>query len=64
MADRVSQQPVEVVVLPTDANVRLSQQPVEVVVLPTDANVRVSQLVVEVVMVVGAAQPYWIGGIY
>lgn len=46
---RMSQEPVEAVILPTDARARLSQEAVETVILPTDAQARVSQIVVEIV---------------
>ncbi len=46
--DRISQAPVEVVVQPTDAHLRLSQGPVEVVDA-TDAPARLSQMGVEIV---------------
>lgn len=46
----LSQEPVEVVLAPTDQQARLSQEPVEIVVLPTDAKARLSQGAVEVVV--------------
>ena len=51
MADgRVTQEAVEVVVLPTDADARVTQLAVEVMVLPTTALGRVTQLAIEVVI--------------
>jgi hypothetical protein len=45
---RVTQSPIEVALLPTDAKARVSQSPIEVALLPTDAKSRVSQSVIEV----------------
>lgn len=50
MAVRGSQQPVEAVLLPDNANVRVSQLPSEAVVLPTSQRVHASQLPVEAVV--------------
>lgn len=47
---RISQEPVEVVLTPTDAEARISQEPVEVVLAPTDADARISQVPVEVLL--------------
>lgn len=52
MADRISQLPVQVVTLPTDAKARISQEPVQVVTLPTDAKARISQVAVQVVVAI------------
>jgi len=51
--DRISQLPVEVLILPTDALARTSQLPVEVLTLPTSAKARISQLAVEVLVFIG-----------
>jgi ribosomal protein S27E len=48
--DRISQEPVEVIVSPTDGKARISQEPVEVIVSPTDGKARISQEPVEVIM--------------
>jgi hypothetical protein len=45
---RVSQAPLEVLVLPSDGAARVSQAPLEVLVLPSDGAARVSQSAVEV----------------
>lgn len=45
--DRISQEPVEVVVLPTSGKGRVSQEPVEAVVSPTSGKGRISQEPVE-----------------
>ena len=51
MADgRVSQEAVEVVILPTDQLARISQVAVEAIVLPTDQLARMSQMAVEVII--------------
>lgn len=54
MADRISQAPVEVVVLPTDAKARISQGPVEAVIgnaaIVGGGNPRVSQTALEPVV--------------
>lgn len=47
---RVSQVPLEVLVLPSDGMARVSQVPLEVLVSPTDQMARVSQAVVEVLV--------------
>lgn len=47
--DRLYQEPVEVIISPTDQKARLSHVPVEAVVSPTDQKARTYQLVVEVV---------------
>lgn len=46
----LSQEPVEVVVFPSDQQARLTQEPVEIVVLPTDAKARLTQAGIEVVV--------------
>jgi hypothetical protein len=48
--DRITQIPVEVLVLPDDAKARTTQVPVEALVAPTDAMARVTQVVVEVLI--------------
>lgn len=48
--DRISQLPVEVVVLPTSQKARTSQLPAEVIYQPTTATARNSQLLVEVIV--------------
>ena len=51
MADgRVSQEAVEVIMLPTDQLARVSQLAVEAIVLPTNQLARLSQLAVEVII--------------
>ena len=51
MADgRVSQEAVEVIILPTDQLARVSQVAVETIILPTDQLARVSQMAVEVII--------------
>jgi len=51
MADgRVSQEAVEVVILPTDQLARISQVAVEAIILPTNQLARLSQLAVEVII--------------
>ena len=51
MADgRVSQEAVEVIILPTDQLARVSQLAVEAIILPTDQLARMSQLAVEVII--------------
>jgi len=51
MADgRVSQEAVEVIILPTDQLARVSQVAVEAIILPTDQLARVSQMAVEVII--------------
>jgi len=50
MADgRVSQEAVEVILVPTDQLARVSQMAVETIILPTDQLARLSQLAVEVI---------------
>lgn len=51
MAGRVTQDVVEVLAVPTSAEVRVTQDVVEVLAVPTSAVVRVSQDVVEVMVV-------------
>lgn len=48
--DRVSQQPVEVVLSPTDVEARTTQAPVEAVLSPTSGKARTSQQTVEAVI--------------
>ena len=48
--DRISQEPVEAVILPTSGKARTSQEAVEAVILPTDAKARTSQLAVEAIV--------------
>jgi len=51
MADgRVSQEAVEVIMLPTDQLARVSQLAVEAIVLPTNQLARLTQLAVEVII--------------
>ena len=51
MADgRVSQETVEVILLPTDQLARVSQVAVEAIILPTVQFARMSQLAVEVII--------------
>ena len=51
MADgRVSQEAVEVILLPTDQLARVSQVAVESVILPTSQLARISQIAVEVII--------------
>jgi len=51
MADgRVSQEAVEVILVPTDQLARVSQVAVETIILPTDQLARLSQLAVEVII--------------
>ena len=51
MADgRVSQEAVEVILVPTDQLARVSQMAVETIILPTDQLARLSQLAVEVII--------------
>jgi hypothetical protein len=47
MSNRVSQLPVETVIVP-NPNTRVSQLPTETIILPTTAKARVSQLPIEV----------------
>lgn len=51
MADgRVSQEAVEVILVPTDQLARVSQMAVETIILPTDQLARLSQMAVEVII--------------
>jgi len=55
MAGRVTQLPIEAIILPTSQKVRITQVPIEAIILPTTAITRVTQLSVEVI--IGAAAP-------
>ena len=50
MADRVTQVPVEIIELPSDAKARTTQVPVEIIERPSDAKARTTQLAVEVLI--------------
>ena len=50
MAERLTQEPVEVLAFPNSAKERLTQEPVEVLAFPNSAKERLTQLVIEVLV--------------
>lgn len=58
MAERVTQEAVEVVTLPTTVNARLTQIAVEAISLPSTVNARLTQLAVEVVLTPDPYPPF------
>lgn len=50
MANRISSEPVEVIISPTSQKARTSSVPVEVLILPTSQKARTSSVVVEYII--------------